>query len=235
MNNLDLAKKIIELVGGRENVISVYHCVTRLRFQLKDWEKAKLSDLEKTEGILDAKFQSGEIQVIIGAGVGKVFASVSELLDLSGVQDMQEVQPQKQKKKINDRIHSILETIPGIFMPIVPAIAGTGLLKGLLAVISIFNLAPSTSETVQILSLISDCVFISFRLCWLTPVPKNLEQMKLWLSHWQELTCIRPLSTVLERGSPAFVGAADSSHFLQFNSVPDNFVRITLKLSLSVC
>ena len=162
MNNLDLAKKIIELVGGRENVISVYHCVTRLRFQLKDWEKAKLSDLEKTEGILDAKFQSGEIQVIIGAGVGKVFASVSELLDLSGVQDMQEVQPQKQKKKINDRIHSILETIPGIFMPIVPAIAGTGLLKGLLAVISIFNLAPSTSETVQILSLISDCVFYFF-------------------------------------------------------------------------
>lgn len=150
MNNQKLAEKIVELMGGRENIISAYHCVTRLRFQLKDQKRANLSELKKVEGIIEVRFQSGELQVVIGAGVEKVFAAVTDLLgDIGNTPD------KKTKKKISD----FIEVIPSIFQPIVPVIAGTGLLKGLLAIISIFKLAPATSETVIILSLISDCVF----------------------------------------------------------------------------
>lgn len=162
MVSQDLAKRTIELLGGRENITNAYHCITRLRFQLKDREKANLPELGKLEGVLDAKYQSGEIQVVIGTGVEKAFASVSKLLGISGTQNTQPPEAQKAKTKFSDRLRSAVAVIPGIFMPVVPAIAGTGLLKGLLAVITIFKLAPSTSETVQVLSLISDCVFYFF-------------------------------------------------------------------------
>lgn len=150
MNYQTLAKEIVRLLGGQKNVDSVYNCVTRLRFQLQDSSKADLKQLRKTEGVLEAQFQSGELQVVIGPGVEKVSKAIADLIgtDTSAPRA-------KSKNKISD----FLEMIPSIFQPIVPAIAGTGLLKGILAGISIFKLAPANSETIQILSLISDCVF----------------------------------------------------------------------------
>lgn len=94
-NNRELASNIISLLGGKENIINSYHCMTRLRFNLKDEKAADLNKLKLMQGVLGAQISSGEIQVIIGPAVEAVY---KEVIALAGL---------KEQEAINERLDDL--------------------------------------------------------------------------------------------------------------------------------
>lgn len=80
MERKELAEEIIEGLGGKENISQSWHCITRLRFNVKDKKKVDLQSLKQLDGVMGAQFQSGQYQVIIGSHVADIFAEVSQLL-----------------------------------------------------------------------------------------------------------------------------------------------------------
>ena len=152
MNNQILAQEIISKVGGKANIVGAWHCITRLRFNLSDGAKVDIDGIKALEGVLTAKFQGDQFQVVIGNNVANVYTALKdEIGDLTGSET-------KVKQKINP-INVIFDTISGIFNPIMPAIIGAGLLKGFMSLFLFFNwLNPGGSEYF-VLNMISDAAF----------------------------------------------------------------------------
>lgn len=156
MKNEDLAKQILEIVG-KNNITYVTHCATRLRFNVKDEDSVNLKALDRLEGVLKSQFKSGQLQIIIGAKVKGVFDAVSEMVDLS--KDNIEIKSVKQKK---NPISKVVETISGIFGPVIPVLIGCGMVKSLLAIMTTMQLIEKTSGAYQVFDLISSLIFYFF-------------------------------------------------------------------------
>lgn len=147
-----LAQDILRCVGTQENVISVMHCATRLRFQLKDMNKVNVEVLKKVKGVMGVQEKSGQLQVIIGPDVSSVCREILKLGSFSSNESNE-----KKSKKLS--ISSLIEVIAGIFTPIIPAITGAGMLKALLVILTTFKIISSESQTYYFLSFISDAAF----------------------------------------------------------------------------
>lgn len=152
MDNKELAKQIIKDLGGEENISQSWHCITRLRFNVHNKNKVNLERIKSLAGVMGAQFQSGQFQVIIGNEVANVYAEVSQLLE----RNTSHAEAPKGKFNLLD---SIFDTISGIFTPILPAIVGAGLLKGIMALLVAMNLLSETSSNYEILNFISDAPF----------------------------------------------------------------------------
>lgn len=151
MNYQDTARQIISMTGGKENVLSLFHCITRLRFLLKDNDKADRAALEALKGIMGVNISGDQFQLIIGNDVEPLCkALLAELPELDNA-----ARPIKRRNPVS----VILEGLSSIFSPIIPAIAGAGILKGLLALMVAMQWAETTNQTYQILLAISDGVF----------------------------------------------------------------------------
>ena len=148
MSNKELAKQIITLLGGSNNIQTALHCVTRLRFNLKDNALADMKAIEQLDGVLGTQIKNDQYQVIIGPMVGDVFIEIEPLLNHDNT-----IQPAS-NKKIN--INMVLDIITGIFSPILPALVAGGMLKGIIAMIDGFGWFPTDGGTFVILNLISD-------------------------------------------------------------------------------
>lgn len=151
MNNKELAKNIVTLLGGSDNIQTALHCVTRLRFNLKDNHKADMKAIGQLEGVLGTQIKNDQYQVIIGPMVADVFIEIEPLLNSNLSAQSSE------NKKIN--MNMILDIITGIFSPILPALVAGGMLKGIIAMIDGFGWFPTDSGTFVILNLISDIPF----------------------------------------------------------------------------
>lgn len=147
-----LASSIIELVGGEHNVSAVTHCATRLRFNLNDESKAMTEKLKNTKGVMGVVNKGGQYQVVIGSDVQSVYR---EILQLGSFDESNS--DGKQEKK--GPIVKILDTIAGIFTPIIPAITGAGMLKAVMALLVTFGVITSESETYQFLNFFADAAF----------------------------------------------------------------------------
>ncbi|QLG40258.1 MULTISPECIES: beta-glucoside-specific PTS transporter subunit IIABC [unclassified Paenibacillus] len=153
MNHRELSAEIIQLTGGEENIIQAWHCITRLRFNVKDEKKVQLEQIKKLNGVLGAQFQNDQFQVVIGNNVAAVYAELEGQLK-------QDTSTEKDKQAPRSRgINAVLDTISGIFTPILPAIVGTGMLKGILALLVTLGLLHETSGEYQILSSIGNAAF----------------------------------------------------------------------------
>ncbi len=151
MNYQDTARQIINMTGGKENVLSLFHCITRLRFLLKDNDKADRAALEALDGIMGVNISGDQFQLIIGNDVEPLCkALLAELPELDNA-----ARPIKRRNPVS----VILEGLSSIFSPIIPAIAGAGILKGLLALMVAMQWVETTNQTYQILLAISDGVF----------------------------------------------------------------------------
>ncbi len=150
-NNKELAASIVELLGGSSNISTALHCVTRLRFNLRDDSLAKLDDIRQLKGVLGAQIKDGQYQVIIGPNVNRVYDEVVPLLDSSAAAD-------KPSSAGKVKGAQVLDIITGIFSAILPALVAGGMLKGLLALAEIFGVNTG-GGTCQILSMISDVPF----------------------------------------------------------------------------
>ena len=147
-----LAKEIIEKVGGASNVSAVAHCMTRLRFNLKDDSKVNLETVKAIDGVVGAVNKGGQFQVIIGTHVSKVFDAIQAV----GNFEQSSSDEPEEKKSVASQI---LDAIAGTFSPIIPAIAGSGMIKALLAVLTTFNWLSTDSQTYYILNFVSDATF----------------------------------------------------------------------------
>ena len=152
-----LAAKIIENVGGKENVTGVVHCATRLRFTLKDANAAKTDVLKKTPGVLSVVNAGGQYQIVIGPDVPQVY---QEVLALGGFEAQAAVEdPDAEKEDNRSKLSKALEGIASIFQPIIPAITGAGLLKALMALFSAFGILKGGTQTYIILNAMADAAF----------------------------------------------------------------------------
>ncbi|WP_195258863.1 beta-glucoside-specific PTS transporter subunit IIABC [Bacillus paralicheniformis] len=152
MNYTQTARDVLQHVGGKENIAHLEHCSTRLRFTLIDQNKADVPALEKTPGVIAVRM-SGQCQVVIGNDVIEVYEKLTGLLGGSpSGQNGSSNQP-KEKRKVGT---VLLDFIVGVFQPLVPAIAGGGILKSFLLLFSLFGLMDAKGQTYQILNMVGD-------------------------------------------------------------------------------
>lgn len=157
MSKIDSVDKIIANVGGKENIKNAWHCMTRLRFDLVDQNKVNWEQIKLIPGVIGAHLQSEQCQIVIGTEVKSYFDILANKLALQASVDKEtQLPPSKQRKGI---ISLFMDTVSGVFGPIVPAIAGAGMIKGLLAGLIALNIIPKTSDTVIIIDLIASGVF----------------------------------------------------------------------------
>ena len=148
-----LAKDIVRLVGGKENVTNAFHCQTRVRFSLTDEAKADQAAIEKLDGVISVLRSGGQFQVVIGPQVADVYEEIEPLLDIKASDA--DAAPAEKKGVFE----VIVDFISGTFQPIIPALSGAGMVKAVMALLVVFNLIDKTSQTYYMLNLFSDGVF----------------------------------------------------------------------------
>ncbi|CAM4397927.1 beta-glucoside-specific PTS transporter subunit IIABC [Paenibacillus typhae] len=156
MKHQETAQQIVQSVGGADNVSSVYHCVTRLRFELKDNSKADQAALKKLDMVMGTNISGEQFQVIIGNDVPKVY---DEMVKAYPALKQSGESSKKEDGKKQNVILKIFETIAGVFAPMLPAITAAGILKGLLALFVTLEWLTTGTDTYRILSAIGDGVF----------------------------------------------------------------------------
>ncbi|KXU15775.1 PTS system, sucrose-specific IIA or IIB or IIC component [Streptococcus oralis] len=163
-SNTEIAKQVIDALGGRENVNSVAHCATRLRVMVKDEAKIKKDVVENIEKVQGAFFNSGQFQVIFGTGtVNKIYDEVVALgLPTSSKDDMK-----AEAAKQGNWFQRSVRTFGDVFVPIIPAIVATGLfmgVRGLLTrpeIMGLFGIAEYNADFLTYTQILTDTAFIA--------------------------------------------------------------------------
>lgn len=153
MDNKKVAGEVVELLGGKENITHALHCVTRLRFNLKDESKADMNAIKKIKGVVGTAIQNDQYQVIIGPMVGDVFIEVEQILGDKASAEVVE------SKKSRITPAAVLDVITGVFSPILPALVAGGMVKGIIAMFEAFGWISSGAGVWQILGFIADVPF----------------------------------------------------------------------------
>ena len=152
-----LSRIIIQNVGGKANINAITHCVTRLRFNLKDESKANTDVLNNTDGIVTVMQSGGQYQVVIGNHVPDVFRSVvavGHLENLASSQSDDSSAPQKMNP-----FDTFVNIVTSVFTPFLGVLCACGILKGILALCTAFNILGSSSGTYNILFSLADTGF----------------------------------------------------------------------------
>lgn len=153
MKYKDFNTKIIELVGGKDNVQAVVHCMTRLRFTLKDRSKAKTEEIKKMDGVVDVVSNDVAYQIIVGTHVSEVHSELISMLGISGEADSSE---NKVKK---NPIKAVLDLFSESMTPILEPIIAAGMLAGVLSLLSLTGIISAESPTYILLDNIRSSVF----------------------------------------------------------------------------
>lgn len=148
-----LAADIVEKVGGKQNVLDAYHCQTRLRFKLKDESKADSEGLKNMDGVATVLSNAGVYQVVIGTHVADVFEEVEKLVDL----DAKNQAPQPEEKK--GFLNTVIDFVAAVFQPVIPALSGAGMVKAVLALLTVFHVITNDSQTYVLLNMFADAIF----------------------------------------------------------------------------
>lgn len=157
-DNKKLASDILEKVGGKENIEFLVHCMTRLRFNLKDQSIAKQSGIEEIPGVLGTMIQNGQFQVIIGETVPDVYEELCKIAGIAQEEVIDEnLDDNMGKKKFGFGV--IFEVISGVFAPVVTAFAGAGVFKGLLTLFTNYGWMANDTGLYLVLNAAADSVF----------------------------------------------------------------------------
>lgn len=151
MDYKSLAEVILQNVGGSGNVSGLTHCATRLRFNLKDESKANTDVLKKTKGVMGVVSSGGQYQIIIGSDVASVYRPLSEMCE---IKDSKKGEGEKKPWYA-----TAIDTLSGIFTPILPALTASGMLKAVLSLLVAFKLVDSGSQSYQVINFMADATF----------------------------------------------------------------------------
>lgn len=156
--NKIIAEEVLAAVGGTANIVSVTHCMTRLRFVLKDQSVPDQKKLESIKGVMGTNIAGGQYQVIIGNSVGNVY---KELVAMSGISDTTaDYKVEQEKQKVNP-IVAALDFIAGCMTPLFTAIIAGGLIKVLLVIFgpTLLGVLSSESDTYILMNALGDAPF----------------------------------------------------------------------------
>ena len=164
MNNAEIAKNLVELVGGKENILSVANCMTRCRLELKDFSKADIEKIKKSPDALGVVNADGQLQVVYGTGkVNKVTAEVSKIIGKEQVllgEDAVKETKEKLKAKNNTKFKNILRKLGNVFIPLIPLFVACGLVLAINNICSVkFGDAYKVTTAGQIIGLVGNGVF----------------------------------------------------------------------------
>ncbi|GAB2026434.1 PTS beta-glucoside transporter subunit IIBCA [Lactovum odontotermitis] len=148
-------EQIIELVGGKDNVKAVVHCMTRLRFTLKDREKAQTQKLQEMDGVIDVVSNNVAYQIIVGTHVNEVYKELVEMLGISESEKPAEAEGKEKKNFVKAALDVVSESMTPILEPIICA----GLLAAFLSIVSLTGIISAESSTYQILDALRSAVF----------------------------------------------------------------------------
>ncbi|AVK49377.1 PTS beta-glucoside transporter subunit EIIBCA [Clostridium sp. MF28] len=155
-NYEQLAKEVVNKVGGVENINSLFHCVTRLRFKLKDTSKADKESIKNLQGVLTVVEGNGQFQVVIGNEVTDVFDTIlkmyPQIKNEAGADNVEE-------KPSGNILTRAFNTMASIFNPIIIALAGSGMIKAVLVILTTYGLMDKAGSTYKILSAAGNSVF----------------------------------------------------------------------------
>ncbi len=150
------SKEIVSLVGGKENIESVVHCATRLRFSLKDSARANGEALKKLPYVLTAVESGGQYQIVIGSAVAEYYDAI---LAVTGKDKQASHESRDSAKSKKFSMDAVFEIISSAFSPLIPAMAGSGMLKAVLTVLVEAKLLSDASDTYAVLSAASNAIF----------------------------------------------------------------------------
>lgn len=147
-----VANKLIYAMGGKENIKQVFHCMTRLRFYVKDKNKIDENEIKKLELVSGTNWSNDQFQVIIGNEVDAVYKALVK----KGVPSEDSAQSESQGGSI---LSKVITAITGCMTPLIPALTAGGMIKVVLTLLSTFNLVSTDSSTYQVISFVGDSVY----------------------------------------------------------------------------
>ncbi|MFT8478068.1 MAG: beta-glucoside-specific PTS transporter subunit IIABC [Liquorilactobacillus sp.] len=159
MNSSNLGKKILYLVGGENNILSITHCATRLRMRLSDEKLASQNktEIEDLSGVISVVEKAGQFQVVIGPSVPTIYDELIENTSLN-----KETDKETSNDSTSDNTNwflKVMDVVAGIFTPLLPLLAGSGVFRGLVLLATQFKWLSTTSDTYYILTVASTAVF----------------------------------------------------------------------------
>lgn len=215
-----LAKEIVQKIGGNENVNAVHHCQTRLRFKLYDNNKADQDAISKMDGVAKVLINGGMFQVVIGMHVAEVYEEVVKFIDTK-VDDQEGTFVKDENSSLFRRgLDNFIAFISSVFSPIIPALAGAGMVKALLAVLVSFGLVTTNNQTYVIINMFGDATFAFL-------------PMLLAYTTAQKLKC-NPVLAVAVAGimvHPTWNGLVDAKNAINlFDIIPLSLVKYTFSV-----
>lgn len=155
-NYQDLAKDIIKNIGGESNVKDLRHCITRLRFNLKDNSLANDDAIKKLNGVVTVVKSGGQYQVVIGQHVAEVYQAILNQTSISGQAAAQDEEVIEDDRNF---LNKFIDFISGVFQPFLMALSATGMIKGVVALLGSFGLNADNSGLYFVLNMAGDAFF----------------------------------------------------------------------------
>ena len=156
----DISSHIVELLGGKDNIVFFTHCVTRLRFNLKDKSLVQQKKIEQLDKVVGTQWSGEQFQIIIGQDVETAYNQIIEENHLKPATDNSSNNTQEKKKsKGKFSFSSFLDILSGCIVRVIPILMGTGMIKVLLLLLTTLNVMSTKNPTYFVLNFISDAGF----------------------------------------------------------------------------
>ncbi|WEG74109.1 beta-glucoside-specific PTS transporter subunit IIABC [Vagococcus intermedius] len=228
----ELAKEIVVQVGGKDNIRSLTHCITRLRFKLRDEAKANDDYLKNMEGVVTVMKSGGQYQVVIGNHVPQVYDEVLALTGL-GVDQIEDDNDEEKQTLFN----RLIDTISGCFQPFLGALAAAGMIKGLNALFLFLSLYTPESGTYLVLNAIGDAIFMFMPIMIGATSAKQFKVNQYVGMAIGAALCYPAIQkTTLSAGEAmgSFLGADYYSNFLGMPFIPNDYLSSVIPVIVIV-
>lgn len=225
-----LATDIVLGVGGKQNINSLVHCATRLRFDLKDDSKANKDQLEDLEGVVTVVKTPSQYQVVIGNEVGYVFDEIIKLGVINGDSDNSTEVVDSQTSSVNKKKESIfnqiIDAITACMTPMIPALTAAGMIKVILSLATTFNWMSSNAPTYKVLDIMGDSAF------YFMPILLAINASKRFKVNTSLAVIVAGI--LLHPNFTAWVSSGKPISFLSIPIVPDTYAATVIPALLMV-
>jgi len=220
-----LANNIIDGVGGKENINSLVHCATRLRFDLKDDKKAQKETIENLDGVVTVVETPTQYQVVIGNTVGEVFDAIISLGVTNGDFDS-DAEITKNDTKKQGFWGGIIDAITACMTPMIPALTAAGMIKVILSLATTFNWMSTASPTYKILDIMGDSAF------YFMPILLAINAAKRFKVNTSIAVIV--VGILLHPNFTAWVSSGKPISFLNIPIAPDTYAATVIPALLMV-
>ena len=157
-----LIDNLMNYVGGKDNISFFTHCVTRLRFNFKDKSLVKEEEIGKLSGVIGTKWAGNQFQIIIGASVDAVYNDICDKYSLTKEESLKENLDEDKKEGSKKPFISLFEVLSACIAPMVPAMCGSGIIKGILIALTSYNVIDTSTGAYIVLNAVADSAFYFF-------------------------------------------------------------------------